>query len=129
MGQISLQELNQHNYPTTPEIDVNLNDLLVKINQVRQAYNIPMIVTSGLRSEAQQQQLIADGKSNAPKSHHLTGEAVDIQDLDGKLKAWVTRNLDLMEQIGLWMEDFNSTPTWTHFQIVPPKSGNRIFIP
>lgn len=129
MGQISLQELNQHNYPTTPEIDANLNDLLVKINQVRQAYNTPMIVTSGLRSEAQQQQLIADEKSTATKSNHLLGQAVDIQDTDGTLRDWVKRNMDLMIEIGFWFEDFSHTIGWLHFQTIPPKSGNRIFIP
>ncbi len=129
MGKISLQELNKHNYPTTSEIDVNLNDLLVKINVVRQKYNKPMIVTSGLRSEAQQQQLIADGKSTATKSKHLTGQAVDIQDIDGELAIWVKRNLALMEEIGLWMEDFSHTKGWVHFQNASPKSGKRVFIP
>ncbi len=129
MGSISLQELNKHNYPTTPEIDANLEILLGKINAVRQKYNKPMIVTSGLRSEAQQQQLIADGKSTATKSKHLSGQAVDIQDTDGELAIWVKRNLALMEEIGLWMEDFDHTKGWLHFQIVAPKSGKRVFIP
>lgn len=126
---MTLKELNPNNYPTTPEIDKNLSILLERINMVRNAYGIPMIVTSGLRSDSQQQALIADGKSNAPKSHHLTGEAVDIADMDRKLTEWVKNNMPLMEKIGMWFEDFNSTPTWVHFQIVPPKSGNRVFIP
>ena len=126
---ISLYELNQHGYPTTPEIDANLAILLEKINQVRKAWGVPMIVDSGLRSAEQQQQLIAEGKSNAPKSKHLTGQAVDIADKNGELKKWVLENMPLMEQIGFWFEDFNSTPSWVHFQIVPPASGKRIFIP
>ena len=124
---ISAGELNQHNYPTTPEIDANLKILLAKINEVRLAYNIPMTVTSGLRSDEQQQALIAAGKSNAPKSHHLTGEACDILDTDGKLWAWTQANNDLMIKIGLWME--NRQGPWQHYQIVPPKSGNRWFNP
>lgn len=126
---ISLYELNQHGYPTTPDIDANLAILLEKINQVRKAWGVPMIVDSGLRSAEQQQQLIAEGKSNAPKSKHLTGQAVDIADKNGELKKWVLENMPLMEQIGFWFEDFNSTPSWVHFQIVPPASGKRIFIP
>ncbi len=126
---ISLKELNPHDYPTTPAIDESLTTLLLRLNKVRASYNTPMIVTSGLRSQLDQQRLIADGKSNAPKSHHLTGEAADIYDPDGRLKSWVSDNLSLVVEIGLWMESFESTPTWVHFQIVPPKSGNRIFKP
>lgn len=126
---ISLAELNKHGYPTTPEIDGNLQILLSRLNQVREKYGIPMIVTSGLRSNEQQQKLIALGKSNAPKSHHLTGEAADIFDRDGSLKGWVKDNLAFIEEVGLWMEDFAFTKDWVHFQIVPPHSGNRFFIP
>lgn len=126
---IKPEELNPHDYPTTLIIDANLRILLDKINQVRNAYGIPMIVTSGLRSDAQQQQLIADGKSNASKSHHLTGEAVDILDEDRKLTEWVKNNMPLMEQIGFWFEDFDHTPTWVHFQTCAPGSGKRVFIP
>lgn len=122
---ISLLELNVHGYPTTPEIDANLLILLERINKVRDAYGVPMIVTSALRSLELQMKV----NPSAPKSHHLMGEAVDILDQSGKLKAWVKANLSLIEEIGLWMEDFGHTPTWVHFQIVPPRSGNRFFIP
>lgn len=126
---ISSKELNIHNYTTTPEIDANLAILLERINQVRTTWNKPMIVTSGLRSDAQQKDLIAQGKSKATKSNHLIGAAVDIQDKDGSLAKWTHDNQSLMEQIGLWMEDTNSTHGWVHYQIYPPKSGNRFFIP
>lgn len=124
---ISLKELNPHNYPTTPEIDANLLILLTKINQVRASYGVPMIVTSGLRDQAQQQQLIAEGKSNAPKSHHLTGEAVDVYDPDGKLDIWTRENVALLESLGLWLEE--RVGSWVHFQCVPPTSGKRWFLP
>lgn len=124
---ISLHELNEHNFPTTPEIDANLAILLDRINKVRTAWGKPMIVTSGLRDEAKQQALIAEGKSNAPHSHHLTGEAVDILDEDGSLHAWTKENEKLMEEIGLWMEERQGP--WQHYQIVPPKSGHRWFLP
>lgn len=126
---ISLSELNSHNYPTDDTIDANLQILLEKMNKVRSAYNIPMIVTSGLRSQEQQDGLIAAGKSNAPHSKHLTGQACDIADADRNLTQWVQDNMDLMIEIGLWFEDFNSTPTWVHFQVVSPASGKRVFIP
>lgn len=129
MQNIKLEELNKHNYPTTPEIDANLQILLERINAVRDAYGKPMVVTSGLRSQDQQQELIAQGKSNAPKSKHLTGQACDILDSDGALREWVLNNMSSMETTGFWFEDFGSTPNWVHFQIVPPASGKRIFIP
>lgn len=126
---IELKELNAHSYPTTPEIDANLADLLVKLNKIRTAWAKPMIVTSGLRSQAQQDGLIADGKSNAPHSKHLTGQAADIYDPNGDLKSWIMANISLIEEIGFWFEAFDSTPTWVHFQVLPPASGNRFFIP
>lgn len=126
---ISLKELNPCHYPTTPEIDDNLSKLLIAINVIRTAWGKPMIVTSGLRSAYQQGMLIAMGRSTATKSHHLTGEAVDILDEDGRLKDWVLDNMSLMETTGFWFEDFEHTKGWVHFQCVPPKSGRRIFIP
>lgn len=124
---ITLKELNPHDYLTNDEIDKNLQTLLERINQIRTAYGIPMIVTSGLRSQDDQQKLIAEGKSTATKSHHLTGEAVDIFDPDGKLNAWAHENVALLESIGLWCE--NRMGAWVHLQIVPPKSGHRWFNP
>lgn len=124
---IKLEELNKHNYNTTPEIDTNLTTLLERINKVRVAWAKSMIVTSGLRSQRQQQVLIEQGKSNAPKSHHLTGEAVDILDMDGSLYDWCKANETLLAEIELWMEE--RMGGWVHFQTVPPKSGHRWFFP
>lgn len=126
---ISLKELNPHKYPVTPEIASNLAILLDRLNLVRIAYNKPMTVTSGLRSLEQQKSLISQGKSNATHSKHLYGQAADILDESGVLKAWANDNLKLIEEIGLWLESFDHTPNWVHFQIVSPKSGNRFFIP
>jgi hypothetical protein len=42
-------------------------------------------------------------------------------------------NMQLLKETGLWLEHGNWTHykggTWVHFQIVPPLSGKRIFIP
>lgn len=122
---ISAAELNPHNYDTSPEIAANLAELLDKINQVRAAWGKPMTVTSGLRSAADQQRI----NPSAPKSKHMTGQACDIADSDGSLASWVRANMKLMVSTGFWFEDFDHTIGWVHFQIVPPKSGNRVFIP
>lgn len=47
---ISLKELNPKGYATTPEVDKNLEKLLLAINIIRSNWAKPMIVTSGLRS-------------------------------------------------------------------------------
>lgn len=122
---ISLKELNSHAYPTTPEIDNNLNTLLERINKIREAWGKPMTITSGLRSQADQQRI----NPKAPKSNHLIGAAVDIEDKDGSLAQWNQDNVKLLESVGLWCEHPDNTPGWEHYQIYPPKSGNRFFHP
>ncbi len=66
----------------------------------------------------------------AANSKHLTGEAGDVRDTTTRsLATWVLGNLDIAEAIGLWFERPQWTPTWVHGQIVPPRSGKRVFIP
>lgn len=120
------------------EIHDNLQELLKKMNEVRVKYNTPMIVTSGLRTLSEHLAIykakgITDPSKIPMKSKHLVGQAVDIQDSDGKLRDWVKDNMNLMEDIGFWFEDFDHTPGWVHFQIVPYGSWvigkSRTFIP
>lgn len=120
---IVLKELNPNNYKTTPEIDANLDDLLVKMNKVRSLYGKSMIVTSGLRSMEKHLDIyknkgITDPAKIPMKSKHLFGQACDISDPKGELQKWCKENEDKLVEIGLWMEDFNATPNWCHFQTV-----------
>ena len=94
-------------------IQDNLEELLEKINKVRVAYNQPMIVTSGLRSSEDQARI----NPKASHSKHLTGNAVDFQDLDGNLHQWCKDNESLLTEIGLWLE--NRQGVWQHFQSIP----------
>lgn len=112
----------------------NLEELLKKINVIRAAYGKPMTVTSGYRSMQDHLRIYSTkgitDKSKIPmQSKHLYGQAVDISDADGKLKEWVKVNVAKLEEAGLYCEDFAYTKTWLHFQILPPKSGKRFFIP
>lgn len=109
----------------TTEIDQNIDTLLVMINKVRDRYNIPMIVASGWRPAA----INAGIKGAATHSKHMMGQAVDIRDVDGKLRQWVLDNLQWLSEVGFYFEDFRWTSGWVHFQIVPPHSKSRIFIP
>ena len=120
---ISPQELNPHGYDTTPEVDDNLATLLSRINQVRTAWGKPMVVTSGLRSQADQARI----NPSAPKSKHLIGAAVDIADADGSLNAWLKADSSILEGAQLWCEERQGG--WQHFQIFPPGSGHRWFFP
>jgi hypothetical protein len=122
---ITLEELNPHNYPTTPEMDENLLTMLEKMNIVRKAYDTPMVVTSGLRSTQDQMRI----NPKAPHSKHLIGAAVDIADPDGKFKRWIKNNPSILSRCDLYLEYFQSTPTWVHLQCIAPVSGNRFFFP
>jgi hypothetical protein len=126
---ITLKELNPHGFPTNPIIDKNLALLLGRMNEFRAIYAKPMIVTSGLRSDELQMELIKAGKSTARVSKHLSGNACDIQDKDGALAKFCLDNVSVLERIGLWCEHPDYTKGWVHFQCMPPMSGKRFFIP
>lgn len=129
----------------TPMTDIphsdqlNIDELLKRMNKIREAYGKPMQVTSGYRSMQDHLRIYSEkaakaGKQFDPKkvpmgSCHLTGEAVDIYDPNKELQAWCKANTKILEDVGLWMEDFSATPNWCHFQIRPPRSGSRFFMP
>lgn len=126
---ISLHELNPHEYPTDEETKENLETLLLRMNKIREIWAKPMIITSGLRNKEHQLKLIVKGVSKATKSNHLIGAACDVKDADGSLGEWCLENVKTLEEVGLWCEHPNHTKGWVHFQIVPPRSGKRFFIP
>ena len=114
------------------EYQHNLEDLKTRINVVREKRGIPMIVTSGFRSMQDHLRIyrsmgVPDDKIPM-NSWHLKGAAVDISDPDGSLMQWCRDNVPLLEEVGLWIEDDTSVKR-VHFQIFPPKSGNRFFKP
>lgn len=120
MGRAKLEDLDA-------ETQANLTVLLEKINKLRAAYGKPLKVNDGYRRPQD------TPKNGAAKSKHLLGQAIDLDDDDSAfLWEWVKENLQLLQDIGLWIEDPRWTHgkgTWMHFQTVPPKSGNRIFVP
>lgn len=125
---ITLEELLQKKFifkDLPKETQDNLMTLLERINKIRAAYGKPMSITSCLRTVADQQRI----NPKAMKSNHIIGAAVDISDPKGELDEWCVQNVKLLESIGLWMEHKDDTPNWSHFQIYPPKSGNRFFHP
>lgn len=109
-------------YPLTPALERNLERLLVAINQFRDIYDQPMYVSSGYRPG-----IYNTKAGGAPNSAHLTCEAVDFLDRDGKLAQFCLRHQGDLEEIGLWMESPEHTVGWVHLQTRPAR--NRVFIP
>jgi uncharacterized protein YcbK (DUF882 family) len=133
---LSMDELLNHKYKLedqTPEIQAHLAILLARVNIIRAKWGKPMTMTSGLRTMADHLRIYAAKGITDPahipmKSHHLFGEAVDISDPDLELTDWLKGDgANLLVTTGLWCEEGNAN--WVHFQIVPPKSGNRWFLP
>jgi hypothetical protein len=122
------------------DIQHNIENLVTKVNMALVMYynqnTIPIntIVDSGLRTMEEHLRIyvakgITDQSKIPMKSHHLFGEAVDISDPFKDLQSWCLAHIKSLEEIGLWCESFISTLTWVHFQIKPPLSGKRFFIP
>lgn len=136
---ITLKELlGEADEKSIPENHLkNLNNLLAKANELRTAYGKPLRVTSGYRSMEKHLSIyaakgITDKKKIPMKSKHLEGLAVDVVPIDEPIKAlhdWIKKNEKLLEEIGIWVEDFRYSKTWAHLQISPPKSGKRFFVP
>lgn len=125
----NITELNPHNHPITAVIGNNLKTLFERLIEFQDACEMDFIITSGLRSDAEQLDLIAQGKTNAKHSKHCAGLAADIYDPDKELAKWVLDNIDFVTKTGLWFEDFAHTKNWVHAQCTAPLSGKRIFIP
>lgn len=125
----SMEELNPHNYSTTDIIHKNLVILYQRLSELQDCIGVDFTITSGLRSDAHQQALIAEGKSTAKFSKHLIGAAADLYDPEKKLAKWCMANLETLASIGIWLEHPDYTKNWLHCQVVAPKSGNRVFIP
>lgn len=115
----------------------NLLKLSEKINKLRETYGKPLRVTSGYRSLEKHLSIyaakgITDQKKIPMQSRHLSGLAVDLVPVKEPIEdfhKWIEDNVELLEEIGLWLEDFKYSKTWAHFQIVAPKSGKRFFVP
>lgn len=96
------------------------DELLIHLQLLRDAWGKPMTVASGYRCPVHNAAV-----GGRPGSAHLAGEAADIEDVDGALKAFCTP--EVLEKAGLWAEAYAATPDWIHLQIRP--TAERIFKP
>ena len=115
----------------TDQIRAAASETVAKANLLISAYRArtndqePRRVTSGWRTPAINQAT----PGAAPRSRHMTGQAIDISDPEGDLDEWCMDNPAVLQTIGLWLEHPACTKGWTHLQVVPPKSGKRVFWP
>lgn len=111
----------------TDEITRNAEETVDKVNQLleRAGRTEADTVNSGWRPAGVRDPT----QNNLVASLHATAEAVDIGDPDRSLAHWCMDHLEILKEIGLWMEDARWTPTWVHLQSAPPRSGRIVFIP
>lgn len=109
----------------SPELVGNANTTVPRANELLEAFGEYRKCNSGYRTPEDQARI----NPSAPKSKHLTCQAIDLSDPDGSLDVWCLKNLSVLAKIGLWLEDPSHTVGWCHVQVVPPGSGNRVFIP
>jgi hypothetical protein len=85
------------------------------------------LVSSGWRPPQINRQV----KGAAPKSKHMTGEAVDLYDPEGDIDNFLMsgQGQRVLASLGLYIENPACTKSWSHIQIVPPRSQSRVFYP
>ena len=61
---------------------------------------------------------------------HLSGKGIDLRDGPGRpLARWCLRNLELLGELALWMEDPRWIASWVHLQAGQSPNGKRVFVP
>lgn len=118
----------------TDSIKINAVETLRRANELLKRFyaaNPKAAQNRGCNSGWRPAAVNAGTKGAAPMSNHMAAKAIDIGDDDEQLDAWLMteQGQKALTDIGLWMEHPSKTPRWAHVQIVPPKSGRRVFMP
>ena len=122
----------------TPEITANAEKTVKLVNSL-----LAVMEAEGMKLEAHpvSQSLVSSGwrppqinrqvKGAAPKSKHMTGEAVDLYDPEGDIDNFLLSGAGqrVLASLGLYIEHPSATKSWSHIQIVPPRSQLRVFYP
>lgn len=120
---MTVEEINNHRLKLTSKQRIQVQELARIVSLLEEAYESPFLVTSGVR-DIELQKIINPHNMN---SAHLTGDAVDVSDVDGKIYSFCISNVDLMIKLGLWFEMRTYCPRWTHMQTRPAQ--RRFFVP
>lgn len=120
---------------TTDEIMANAARLAAAYTRLETSFGRPIVLSSGFRPQHVNARI--DGA--ATNSLHKLACAGDAEDPDRELAIFCLSDLKLLEHFGLYLEDPRYTRRrhpdtkawmfWVHLQIVPPRSGKRVFIP
>lgn len=123
---LKLRDITYHQ-EWNKKLEKTMNATIKKINNYLKEINFLNVeVVSGWRPAKMNDSI----KNAATQSKHITCEAVDLLDMKPyPLMNAILNNLLAAELHGVYFEDFSYTPNWVHIQVVPPKSGRRVFIP
>ena len=101
--------------------------LMKKVNGLLKELGIANAkVNSGWRPPSYNEELRRQGKPAAPKSKHISGEAVDLSDIDRTITNAILKNPSILDKYGLWMEDPSRTRTWAHFDLGTGRDPHRM---
>lgn len=109
----------------TEQIAQNARQTVSQVNEFLQASGFDGHVNSGWRPPS----LNAATRGAAAHSKHMDALACDLHDTDESMDQWCLDHLEVLEELGLWLESPSATVGWTHLQVVPPNSGRRVFLP
>jgi hypothetical protein len=107
------------------ELRANAGLTVARANALLECAGFAGTVSSGWRPHAINTAI----PTASARSKHLTCQAIDLGDGDDALDSWCVHNLRVLKELGLWLEHPDATPGWCHVQIVPPRSGRRVFMP
>lgn len=103
--------------------------LLAKVNALLRGIDLPEAKNPRVNSGWRPAWYNATVLNAAPKSKHITGQAIDLYDPEGSLDEFLMENRPQLVEHGLYMEHPLATKGWCHLQTVAPRSGNRVFYP
>lgn len=109
-------------YPLSVKCATDMADLLARVNYLRGIYGSPLVVTSGYRPLP-----INIEVGGAENSAHIYCQAIDLGDEGGEFARWCLECIDLLDELGLYMEDPSHTPGWVHLQT--RRTKNNPFTP
>lgn len=106
------------------EVRIKAADLAERVSRLVDHLGIKPIISSGFRTTE------ANRKAGGSRSSaHLSGEAVDLEDKDGKIDAAISADPSLLATYDLYREHPDYTIGWCHLSIRPTLSGRRTFVP
>ena len=100
----------------------NMADLLSKVNYLFGCLKLHAKVSSGYRPSAINKKI-----GGAKMSTHTVCAGIDLADPDGMLAAKMLDNVDLLKELGIYLENPKETIGWVHLDTKQRK--NTIFNP